>query len=285
MALSHATIRVLARMLRDREGIGGTALTFGVQKISGTTADLRGLLEAERFVPRADPGDRPSPDSRPGKPRVLQDALFSQLGYTTTESIDVVDKESPTYVLDLNRPVPEDLHGRYDLVVDGGTTEHCFDPPQVFANAARLLKVGGHVVHATPIAGWVMHGFYQLSPNVVFQYYAENGFGEIDARIVFGGRCLDPLEYMPRRGFGSQRALLVFVARKQQDVAQPKPPVQFQPANPESARLLGALNRTGNRKNVDGARLSALWMPHRWASDAYRALREWAAISRHSKRI
>ena len=42
--------------------------------------------------------------------------------------------------------------GRFDLVVDPGTLEHCFDIAQAFDNVCSLLAEGGFVVHEAAIA-------------------------------------------------------------------------------------------------------------------------------------
>ena len=45
--------------------------------------------------------------------------------------------EGANFVHDLNNPIPEELHCKYDAVVDGGTLEHVFNVPVAFANPSE----------------------------------------------------------------------------------------------------------------------------------------------------
>jgi len=78
-------------------------------------------------------------------------------------------------VVDLNQPLPPDLARRFDLVVDTGTCEHCFNVGQAFCNACDALAEGGFLVHAAPMTR-VNHGFWCFSPTVYPDFFEENGF-------------------------------------------------------------------------------------------------------------
>ena len=59
---------------------------------------------------------------------------------------------------DLCRPLPEEHRGVYDLVLNFGTTEHCYDQDAVFENIDQMCKPGGAFVHVVPADGyWVGH--------------------------------------------------------------------------------------------------------------------------------
>src|SRR5216683_2125953 len=49
--------------------------------------------------------------------------------------IDAAKLRGMERVVDLNQPLPQDLARRFDLVVDTGTCEHCFNVAQAFCNA------------------------------------------------------------------------------------------------------------------------------------------------------
>src|SRR5437763_3852117 len=57
-------------------------------------------------------------------------ALFRALGFTSVESLDASDYEGADIVWDLNKAVPDSLKAKYDVVFDGGTSEHVFNFPQ-----------------------------------------------------------------------------------------------------------------------------------------------------------
>lgn len=174
MGISRGAVYLLGRALQSARR-AGSVITLGVQKIEITHDEaLRQLSKA---------GIEPSGHQPHTAGPIQQDALFRLLGYDAVESIDYYPAESPTHVLDLNRPVPDQLHDRFDLVYDGGTTEHCFAAAEVLSNAVRLLRPGGHLIHHVPINNWVDHGFYQFSPGLFFDFYEANGFDQLDLAL------------------------------------------------------------------------------------------------------
>jgi len=115
IGLTPNTIRILARLLRDRPRAGG-AITYGVQRIGGSYDELRELLAAEDLETRPLEADEivVDPFAERGE-RVHQDTFFRMLGYSAVHSIDFVEDEHPTYRLDLNEPIPDELRASYDL--------------------------------------------------------------------------------------------------------------------------------------------------------------------------
>lgn len=102
---------------------------------------------------------------------------FSSLGLDTVESCDISDIDGATYVLDLNRPVPDSLHDKYDLIIDSGTLEHVFDLPQVLRNLHLMLKPNGRIIFMfTPATNFVDHGYYMFSPILFYDYFTSNNY-------------------------------------------------------------------------------------------------------------
>jgi SAM-dependent methyltransferase len=166
--------------------------------------------------------------------RTDQEALFRGLGFDSVESIDFYDAEKPTHVLDLNRPVPAELHGLYDLVYDGGTTEHCFAAAEALSNALRLAKPGGRIIHHLPVNNWIDHGFYQFSPTLFFDFYGANGCEALSLLFHFMDRRRESfIAYeagdfgrLPSSFGGKSKVLAFFSARKARS-AQAGQPVVF----------------------------------------------------------
>jgi SAM-dependent methyltransferase len=77
---------------------------------------------------------------------------------------------------DLNRPLPPELAGMFDLVVNTGTAEHVFDLRRVWESCHDAAKAGGLMVHALPAGGWFDHGFVCYQPTLVADVAAENGY-------------------------------------------------------------------------------------------------------------
>ena len=75
---------------------------------------------------------------------------------------------SATIIHDLNRPIPDDLRGRFGLVYDGGTLEHIFHISQALKNCMEMVRVGGHFAQCTVANNFTGHGFWQVSPELIF---------------------------------------------------------------------------------------------------------------------
>ena len=108
-------------------------------------------------------------------------AFFRALGIEA-DVIDVARVRGNETLVDLNLPLPAELARRYDLVVDTGTCEHCFNVGQAFMNACEALAQGGVLVHAAPLTR-VNHGFWNFSPTVYPDFMEANGF---ELRVLTG---------------------------------------------------------------------------------------------------
>jgi hypothetical protein len=205
MGISRGAAHLLRMAFADEPG-SGRVITFGVQSVAAGA----------------------------GGERIDQQALFRGFGFESVESIDFYDAEKPTHVLDLNRPVPAELHGRYDLVYDGGTTEHCFNVPEALSNALRLAKEGGRIMHHLPMNNWIDHGFYQLSPTLFFDFYAANGCDRLSLLFHFMDRRRETFIAYDARDFGrlpysfggKSQVLCFFSARKARAAEAVTMPIQ-----------------------------------------------------------
>jgi SAM-dependent methyltransferase len=107
--------------------------------------------------------------------------FFLALGFDEVLSLDLLDDERPTYLQDMNQPVPPELEGKFDVVFDTGTLVHVFDQKTAFSNIARLVKPGGRAIHGTsPSSNHVDMGFYMFSPTLHADFYTANGW-QIDS--------------------------------------------------------------------------------------------------------
>jgi len=108
---------------------------------------------------------------------ISDELFFTALGFQELHSTDVNAYENATHIVDLNEPgLGRQLSGQYDLVIDGGTLEHCFDVPTALRNIFDALAVGGYAMHISPVNNYVDHGFYQFCPTLFHDYYEANGF-------------------------------------------------------------------------------------------------------------
>jgi SAM-dependent methyltransferase len=111
--------------------------------------------------------------------------IFAPLGFLKIDSIDISDHEGATHLFDLNRPEIEPIiSSKYDLVIDCGTMEHLFDIPKVMKHAFTLLKEGGYVIYMLPGNNFYDHGFYQISPLLLKEYFEANLYDEIEVYVM-----------------------------------------------------------------------------------------------------
>ena len=100
-------------------------------------------------------------------------SVFATLGIEC-DFVDIVASRGFEIVLDLNLPAPADMEGRYDIVYDGGTMEHCFNVGQVMRNIFAFARVGGYIVHVNPI-NYYNHGFYNFNATFYHDWYVQSG--------------------------------------------------------------------------------------------------------------
>ena len=85
------------------------------------------------------------------------------LGETIGIELDVYDittERGFEIKTDLNFPLI--LEKSYDIVIDIGTLEHCFNIGQALMNMASLVGEKGFILHENPY-NWGNHGFYKSS--------------------------------------------------------------------------------------------------------------------------
>ncbi len=97
--------------------------------------------------------------------------LFALLGYPVIEAMDFTAQEGAAHVHDLNLPLRQELHGQFDVVIDGGTTEHIFHIGTALDTCHQLLKPGGIMLAFIAADGWFGHGFFQTGPDVPWRYW------------------------------------------------------------------------------------------------------------------
>lgn len=106
-----------------------------------------------------------------------EELFINKYGSTSVDSIDISDYEGATIVHDLNLPVKEELHHKFDTIFDGGCLEHIFHINQALYNVSKMCKVGGQIIHILPANDFCGHGFWQFSPELFFSLYSEkNGY-------------------------------------------------------------------------------------------------------------
>ena len=99
------------------------------------------------------------------------DAVFRRIGIEATYA-DISAHTGLEKPIDLNSKIAK--APQYDVVLDPGTLEHCFNIGQAFVNVRNMTRIGGHILHLNPL-NIVNHGFYNVSPTTYYDFYELHG--------------------------------------------------------------------------------------------------------------
>jgi hypothetical protein len=175
------------------------------------------------------------------------EGFFSLLGAQQVSSVDISDFEGATHIHDMNQPLPDSLRGRFSVVYDGGTLEHIFHFVQALKNCMQMVEVGGHFVQVNNANNFMGHGFWQISPELIYRVFdAANGF-QVKAvllhEVVPGGgwyAVADPERMHGRVGLCNARpTYIATIARK---VAE----AEIFATVPQQSDYVGAWGGTGS---------------------------------------
>ena len=133
------------------------------------------------------------------------------------DCLDIVASRGSEIIVDLNEQIAPTLVNQYEIVLDGGTMEHCFNVPQVLKNILSMTKVGGFIIHVNPL-NMFNHGFYSFSPTFYHDFYKQSGNRLAAAIYGFNGPALAPntftLPPVQRFDQAPERASLIVIAQK-----------------------------------------------------------------------
>jgi hypothetical protein len=190
MAIISAALKLIIRA-HSRYQFSGNMLTLAVPDVYATPAHIHRWFSAYANVEsRLQSGSIELSKNRICNRLgyVTGRTFFSAFGFDSIDSLDIPGCEHAADILhDLNTPLPQELHGKYNFLMDPGTLEHIFDQRQCFETCHRALAIGGVVCHFVPIYSY-NGGYYSINPNVVHDFYAANGFGESEAYVIMWDR-------------------------------------------------------------------------------------------------
>lgn len=136
------------------------------------------LTGVEAFAERLAAGSAYDP-VRGGLNEAFVGELFEKAGMGY-ESLDIAAGFRTT-ILDLNSTVlPASFQGKFDLVLNFGTTEHILNQLNCFKVIHDATKVGGHIYHSLPAVGYVNHGYITYTGRCFFDVAACNEY-ELEA--------------------------------------------------------------------------------------------------------
>lgn len=133
--------------------------------------------------------------------------VFELVG-ATLDCVDIVASRGCERIVDLN--YPHSL-GEFDLVLDCGTTEHCFNVAQAIVNAAEAVKPGGRIFHCSPMTA-LNHGFWNMSPTLYSDFYTQNWW-DCDISGLVGEQVVEQIPVYQRFKINSEAYILVLAKR------------------------------------------------------------------------
>lgn len=167
MSIPDVLGSLLIETIKQRE-LGGAFLMLGRQGFVGTRKGRSAKVFAEKishYLPGLSEVDLRNRDDS------YSERFFEKLGFSSVDSLDFSDFEGASIIHDLTQPVGDDLAGRFDVIYDGGTCEHVFELPTAYRNIDTMLKPGGVLIGHSPCNNWINHGFYQISPEMVYGFW------------------------------------------------------------------------------------------------------------------
>ena len=180
MALPDTLVARLIEAVNEHR-LSGRIAMLGRQRWIGTRKGSSARLLDEtirKYLPDLGEEDLHNADDE------YSEALFHALGFSQVDSIDFSEFEGATIVHDLTEELPPDLQGAFDVIYDGGTCEHIFELPKAYANIDKALKPGGVLIGHSPCNNWINHGFYQISPEMVYGYWERaRGYEVLDLTL------------------------------------------------------------------------------------------------------
>ena len=139
MGISTVLLDLLVDQLESKKIHGGQAITYGVQGVETNLQDTKDRIRSRgRDIIEIDPEDIKTDAITQFGQTAHQNTVLHWLGFHSVDSVDYYSDENPTIESDLNYPLDPSLYGKYDLVLDAGTSEHIFNVKESLFNALRL---------------------------------------------------------------------------------------------------------------------------------------------------
>lgn len=168
MALPDTLLVRLMETTKNHK-LNGHLLMLGRQRYIGSREGKKSAEVFEesiaRFFPKLKEEDLKNPDDE------FSERFFEILGFSPVESLDYSDYENANIVHDLTKAPPKKLQNKFDVIYDGGTCGQIFDLPAAFRNIDKMLKPGGVLIAHSPCNNSINHGFYQITPELVYGYW------------------------------------------------------------------------------------------------------------------
>ena len=150
--------------------------------------------------------------------RIIETRSLLELLDIKMTVLDINEVRGGEILCDLNEPLTKDLYSRFDIVLDGGTMEHCFNVGQVIKYFVAMAKVGRFILHQNPLMV-MSHGFFNFNPTFYYDFYTDNGhelispiYGIVAKGLDYKAIKLPPIAKFP--GVPDESWLTVVIKKK-----------------------------------------------------------------------
>lgn len=187
MGLGFDAIDAIFREHKYRP-INGDVVIIGRQTVYFSPNEILDLMRAYG-IPSALPPEEITLDTETvnrrtditqSKDLITDTSLFKILGVKSIRALDHSDYEGAEIVHDLMKPLPNELRGIADFIVDGSTLDNVFSPATAIKNFADLLRPGGRILMLNMLSN--DHEPYTMLPPLWYlDYFAANRF--LDCKV------------------------------------------------------------------------------------------------------
>jgi SAM-dependent methyltransferase len=160
--------------------ITGTVLTLGRQTMFFTPSAALAMMAGFGIPPAPVAVETDKNTNQRMDGGISDKSFFSLLGAARVLALDHSDYEGADLVHDLNTPIPPELRGIADFILDGSTLDNVFNPAQAIQNIAAMLRPGGRAL-CINVGDFKSAPYTVPAPAWYLDYFTVNGF--IDARI------------------------------------------------------------------------------------------------------
>lgn len=165
-------------------------LTLGRQTITMSYEQVLELFKQEGYIPPKEILDNIKiyldEETRCGKGNnyITDKVFFGLLGIKNIKSMDVTNYENADIIHNLNYPIPNELIGQFDFIIDGGTFDHLFDIRVAFENVVKLLRHGGRILQWNAASNFTGAAYISFGPDMFFDYFMLNRFADCKVYIA-----------------------------------------------------------------------------------------------------
>lgn len=187
--INQSLIRLIAKE-HSNAPICGRVLTLGRQTFSVTIDEAVSILRSEGVDVSADRISQTKTmtldsETRYGAGATITDKqFFNLLGDCEVNAMDVSTYENAEIIHNLNFPIPQELEGSFDYIIDGGTFDHLFDLKTALSNITRILKEDGRLLMWNGASNFTGVAYMSFAPDFFRDYMLVNKFKSVHVYIA-----------------------------------------------------------------------------------------------------